>query len=243
MSPGGGLSLLEQVQRLLERTYRMRSGIADPGRFVIGDRGLREIYGTPADAEGIVAARSAAMVPPTCGARLLVRDGADGLRACLYYPDDLIERLERYPPSCGIGDENVDEFAVLVEELDHLLLLGERAAEGRPLSIFEMELHANVSKHLVLARFLAGSAGCLEPRHRRWLRFHLFDKSRFCDADPEVRQRYVEARLWAVRLLDALPALTVERRIAALRRFHRANGGGKLDLVRELDACGVAARA
>ena len=223
-------SLLEQVQRLLERTYRMRSGIDDAGRFVIGDRGLRALYGARPVVEELVAARSA----ETRGARLLVRDGADGLRACVYYPDEVIARLERFPPSMGVGEENVDEFAILVEELDHLLLLGERALARRPLSMFEMELHANVSKHLVLSRYLAGAAGRLAPRHRRWLRFHLFDKVRFCDDDPDVRQRYVDARLWAVRLLDALPGLAAEPRIAALRRFHRANGDGKVDLIRDL---------
>ena len=227
-------SLLDQVQRLLERTYRMRSGIDDPGSFVIGDRGLRALYGSGPHGEELVPARTA----EACGARLLVRDGLDGLRACVYYPDQLIARLERFPPTHGVGDENVDAFAVLVEELDHLLLLGERALAGRPLSLFEMELHANVSKHLVLARYLAGAGGRLEPRLRRWLRFHLFDKARFSDADPEVRQRYVDARLWAVRLLDALPGLPVEPRIAALRRFHRASGGGKVDLIRELVAGG-----
>ena len=237
----GGLSLLEQVQRLLERTYRMRSGIVDPGSFVIGDRGLRALYGARPGGAAPVAASSAEGTPEDCGARLLVRDGGDGLRACVYYPDGLIARLERFPPSRGVGDENVDEFAVLVEELDHLLLLGERALMERPLSVFEMELHANVSKHLVLSRYLAGPAGRLSPRHRRWLRFHLFDKVRYCDEDPEVRERYVDARLWAVRLLDALPALAVEPRIAVLRRFHRANGGGKVDLIRELEAGGASA--
>jgi hypothetical protein len=232
----GPPSLLEQVQRLLERTYRMRSGIDDPGSFVIGDRGLRALYGPRHVGEEPVPARTA----EPCGARLLVRDADDGVRACLYYPDDLIARLERFPPSRGIGDENVDEFAVLVEELDHLLLLGERALARRPLSLFEMELHANVSKHLVLARYLAGPAARLEARHGRWLRFHLFDKVRFCDDDPDVRQRYVDARQWAVRLLDALAGLPVEPRIAALRRFHGASGAGKIDLIREL-ADGVAA--
>jgi len=224
-------SLLEQVQRLLERTYRMESGIADPGRFVIGDRGFRAIYGAPGDR-----AHAAAGSAAGGGARILVRDCRDGLRACIYYPDGLIERLERFPPTRGLRDENVDDFAALVEELDHLLMLADRARDSRPLTMFEMELHANVSKHLVLTRFLAEPDGRLDPARRRWLRFHLFDKIQFCDDDPAVRQRYQDARSWAVRLIDTLPALPVERRIATLRRFHRDDTAGKIGLIRRLAA-------
>ena len=62
------------------------------------------------------------------GARTLVRETREGLRACIYYPDGMIRRLELFPPQRGLGDENVDAFADLVEELDHLLLLAERSA-------------------------------------------------------------------------------------------------------------------
>ena len=156
-------SLLSVVQRLLERTYRMRSGIADPGRFVIGDRGLRLFFSVPGDASIRQVVNSAPGSVRGQGARTLVRQTAEGIRACVYYPDDLIECLERFPPQRGVGEENVDAFATLVEELDHLLVLADRSRQHRPLTLFEMELHANVSKHLVLTRFLAGRS---PGRHR-----------------------------------------------------------------------------
>ena len=40
---GGAGSLLERVQGLIERTYA-RDGLVEPGRFVIGDEGLRRLY-------------------------------------------------------------------------------------------------------------------------------------------------------------------------------------------------------
>ena len=103
-------SLLESIQRLLERTYRMQSGIDDPGRFVIGDRGYAALY---ADRETTEAVEPTAS-PDGSGARMLVRDAPDCLRACIYYPDGLIEHLERFPPQRGVGEENVDAFAALV---------------------------------------------------------------------------------------------------------------------------------
>jgi len=230
--PARSPSLLESIQRLLERTYRMQSGIEDPGQFVIGDRGYAALYGERETTEEVSPAAS----PDGSGARMLVRDAPDCLRACIYFPDRLIERLERFPPQRGVGEENVDAFAALVEELDHLLLLAERTRHGRPVSLFELELHANVSKHLVLTRFLAGGASRLPEDRRYWLRHHLFEKSQFCDANEDVKKRYQDARLWAVRLIDALPGLSVEVRIDTIRRFHEEGAQGKLELIRALAA-------
>ena len=69
---------------------------------------------------------------------------------------------------------------------------------------------------------------------RHWLRHHLFEKGNFSDANQNVRQRYRDARQWAVRLIDGLPGLPVERRIDALRRFHEEGAQGKLELIRSL---------
>ncbi len=223
--------LLVLVQGLLERTYRMHSGIEDPGRFVIGDRGYRLLY-----AERRQAAERDVRSARQIGARTLVREVDDGMRACIYYPDRMIRQLERFPPQRGVGEVNVDAFATLVEELDHLLLLAERSRTDRTLTLFEMELHANVSKHLVLTRFLAGRRRHLGEARRRWLRHHLFDKLRYSEEDPALNRRYRDAARWAVRLIDALPGLERSFRIDTLRRFHRETTQGKIGLIRRVAA-------
>lgn len=220
---GTPVPLLARVQGLLERTYAMRGWLGDASRFVIGDAGYRDLYA--ASPRAIVA--GAALSP---GARTLVRELDGTVRASIYYPDALIATLERHPPDRGLGDENVDAFATLVEELDHLLCLAERVGEGRPSTLFELELHANVSKHLVLERFLAGSSRRLDPRRRVWLRWHLFHK-------PEWREeRYRDAARWGLRFLTAAGSRArTEERLSSLRRFHAAGPQGKLRIVRELE--------
>jgi hypothetical protein len=222
-----GASLLESVQSLLERTYRMRSGVLDVGRFVIGDEGLRTLYAGRTIVPTVEASSPA-------GAKTLVRECEEGLHACIYYPDELIERLETHPPQQGVDERNVDEFATLVEELDHLLVVAERASDGRPTSLFELELHANVSKHLVLARFLSRGGRPLGALRSTWLRYHLFHKGVPGGEDESVRERYHEASRWALRLLDAAARQPLARRVAALRSFHAANAAGKLELIRSL---------
>lgn len=223
----GPRPLLVVVQDLLERTYRMETGLRDPASFVIGDRGLMRFYRSE-EIRTVVSSR----MPR--GARTLVRETGEGMRASIYYPNALIRHLERFPPQYGVGDENVDEFAVLVEELDHLLLLAARSRQQREVSLLELELHANISKHLVLSRFLAGRSRRLGPRRRLWLRHRLFGGGRFREPLAEVRHRYRDAARLAVRFLDALTGIEPAERLRMLRRFHDAGAQRKIRLIESL---------
>lgn len=220
-------SLVERVQGLLERTYRIESGITDIGRFIIGDAGYRALYAgrrvvTSADAAG-----------PT-GARTLVREAPDGIRVCIYYPDRLIQRLEAHPPERGVTDENVESFATLVEEMDHFLCIAERAADTRPSTLFELELHANVSKHLVLSRFLAGDRPRLRASQRAWLDRRIFEDGEEGAGDPAERARYRDAAAWALRFLRSLDGVRGEARVTVLRRFHALSSPEKVELIARL---------
>ena len=223
---GDGRSLLEVLHGLLERTYGMETGVLEIGRFVIGDGGFRRLY----------AGSSVSVGSAATSARTLVRQTEDGVRACIYYPDLLIRTLEAHPPVHGLGEANVDAFATLVEELDHLLCIAERVAQARPVSLFELELHANVSKTLAGERFLAGRGSRLGGRRRTWLRFHLFHKGEWAGSTTEERARYRDAARWALRLLDALQGRPAPARLDVLRRFHRADAAGKLELIERLRA-------
>ncbi|MBZ5637364.1 MAG: hypothetical protein LAO51_01260 [Acidobacteriia bacterium] len=227
----GAVSLLETVQALLERTYRMRTGLSEVGRFVIGDEGYRRLY---RDLEIVTTAGTAP--GEKIGARTLVRETPEGIRACIYYPDDLIRCLESHPPQRGLREANVDAFAALVEELDHLLCIAERARDDRPLTLLELELHANVSKHLVLARFLSAPGRPLDERRRVWLSYQLFHKGTFRDEDVDARARYRDAARFALRLLETLMRLPPAGRIEILRRFHAATASAKLELILGLAA-------
>ena len=217
--------LLEQIRGLIDRSYDHSTGFLGPvEQYVLGDDGYRRLL---ADCRVVEQVGSGAD-----GARLLIRpDPAGRLRVSLYYPDRLIATLERHDPSRGLHAGNIDAFATFVEELDHLLLLASRARSGPPLTLLEMELHANVTKELVVRHYLAR----LRRRGRAavaWARYHLFEKHRFSDPDLAVRQRYEDATRYAVRYLHHLDALPPHRRVRALRRFTRMSQSQKLSTIR-----------
>jgi hypothetical protein len=217
-------SLLDLVAGLIRRTYRIDCDLGDLGAFVIGDEGFRRLY------VGERLHRSVGAAGPH-GAQLLVRQQGLEVLARIYYPDRLIQTLERHPPQRGLDELNVDPFSDFVEEIDHLLLLARRTGQGRPVSLFEMELQANVSKYLVLSRFLVGRQRGLTPDKRRWLRRRLFEVPRFEAQPSEVGRRYRDALRWSVKFLDGLGGLSVMERLRALRSFHDAGTAGKLRLI------------
>lgn len=216
------MTLLETIQRVLERTYGTPRGVADIGSYVIGDQGVRELYGE----------RTLANIrSPHGGARTLIREDHNRIHVSLYLPDNLVRRLEANPPQQGLNERNVDDFATLVEEIDHLLLVAHRSQRGRSVTLLELEWNANVSKYLVLSRFLAGSRPRLTPSRRVWLRRHLFDSVHYTDPDRVVRERYRLAARLAIQWLDRLAPTRRDRQLGQLRAFYRADIAGRLSLL------------
>ena len=101
-------SLLEGICDVLRRTYALEAPLDPIESYVIGDAGLRQLYSR---SHGEIRSEAGE------GGRLLVRETARGVRACIYFPDAMIRHLEAKPPQRGLHDGNVDAFAVLVEDV------------------------------------------------------------------------------------------------------------------------------
>jgi len=203
------VSLVEVLKGIIERTYGIPSLIPDIGPFIVGDEGLRSIYG------GIACSTADE------GARVLVRDQGQSVRAVLYYPNALVRHLEQFNPLDGVGDVNIVAFAVLVEEIDHLLTLASRAAEGRAVTLLELEHHACVTKYLTVLHFLGRQTGRkqLGKALKLWARFHLFE--RYSQREGQDAGRYREAARLAWRYLKYFETLPLERRRIEIRAYHR----------------------
>ena len=202
-------SLVDVLKSLIERTYGIPAVIGDLAPFIVGDQGYRMFYAEPGQES------------EEAGARILVRDMGKPLRAALYCPDSLVRHLETFNPLKGLGDVNIEAFAVLVEEVDHFLTLASRASESRPTSLLELEHHANITKYLAVMHFLGKQTGrrrVAEPL-RRWARHHLFE--RYSGKLGVNEARYREAARLACRYLTILEALAPEARRPEILAFHR----------------------
>lgn len=224
-------SLLEQVRGLIERTYDHQTGLGPLAPFIVGDQGFRRLCATRSIVRRVGVAADAG-----AGDRaqlLLSREGDGTWKAAVYFPDELIAALETHPPTRGIDLRNLADFAAFIEEIDHLLLVAARIRGGPDLSLLELELHANVTKDLVLRHFLGRTAGTpVEARaSAAWVRHHLFVKPSYCDPDPAIRDRYRDAATLALRYLDRLSHLPPQERVTDLRRFSRLSHHAKIRLL------------
>lgn len=217
-------SLLSITQGLIERTYGTVTGVDDISRFVIGDRGYRRlatrhsiVRGVEEPGQGGVAEPGSDPLP-----QVLIRSLDRGAALAVYFPDEMIARLERHPPTQTLHAGNVDDFAAFVEEIDHFLVIAHGLSQDREITLLELEIRANISKELVLKHFIGRLSGQvrLDPAQRQWVRFHLFEKHCYIEDDDRVRSRYEEARRHAVRILDRLAELPAPARVRALRRWN-----------------------
>lgn len=196
------------LKSIIERSYGMRPVIHDIGPFLIGDEGYEVLYGDGQHER-------------SSGARMMVREEHDSVRLSVYYPDALVRHLEQFNPLIGLGDVNIDQFSVFIEELDHLLTLAGRVAEGRPVSLLELEHHANLTKYLVVLHLLGRQIGRtrLPESLRLWARHHLFGK--YSREKSDSAERYREAAGLADRHARLLDGMTVPERRSELCAFHR----------------------
>lgn len=219
--------LVDQVALLIQRTYDAEPGVVPLGRFIVGDEGFRMLS----------ARRKAVRMvgQDGAGARVLMRplEGGAGWAVALYLPNELVRVLEGQDPRRELHDGNVDEFATLVEEVDHVVTFADRVARaGRDVSLLELEWHAAVTKFLVLNHFVGRlrDRDTLTDAERIFVEHHVFHKGEIAEADPGVAARYREAARLALRFVRQLSRRRPLERIRDLRRFHRASHHEKIRL-------------
>ncbi len=209
-------TLFSEIQRLFERTYaEVGINLED---CLIDSRRCRQLS----------AAAGASARELSHLARTFLRRSEDRLHVGIYYSSWLIEQLERHDPRAGLGESNIRELIVFVEEIDHALhaalrfQAGERAIEEETFAR-GLELQAMVDTYQVLLLFLAffRRPQRLTRTDRRWLRFHLFERDNPAAFNsPTLRARYMECIELAQRYTLFLDGLNTARRIEEIRQFH-----------------------
>ena len=220
--------LIKELQKKIEKTYALDTGITNIEQYIIGDKGYEEFYANE-EIRTVVNSRS--------GARVLIRDAGDTLKVSIYYPDALIRELENNDPRLGIHDDNIDLCASFVEELDHFLFIAQNYKSNRPFSLLELELQANVTKYLVLKYFVAlqNRSLKLSKFDREYIRHHLFYKRKFDVEDPSERKRYEDAGKFGMMYTKHIDHLSHEERLRDLRQFSRMTCPSKIRHIQSAD--------
>lgn len=209
------MTLLREIQRLLEQTYG-ETGV-NLEDFLLNSRRHRELAADSATAGQI----------GDLG-RTFLREQDGRLRIGVYYEPRVIEALEMENPQYGLTDNNVLPFMVFLEELDHAVHAALKYRDGDRDIYSEdfvraLELQAKVDVYLILQMYCAyfNTDKKLHDCDRRWLKACVFDSERFEYADPVLVQRYRETNRLGRRYVRHLDGLSAKRRTNEIRRFRK----------------------
>jgi hypothetical protein len=210
------MTLLRQIQLLLERTYGS-TGV-NFEEFIIGPERCRHL-------SGLAAAQVSDMSDL---GRVFLRVTGDQLAIGIYYDERVIEALAAENPQRGVTDANVGPFMVFLEELDHAVHAALKFHEGvRDIHdetfATDLELQARVDMYLILQMYRAGMnrSGRLTNRDRKWLRARVFEAEDCAYADPVLSRRYEVGNRLAQRFVKHLEALTRQERQAEICAFRK----------------------
>lgn len=209
--------MLDKLQRQLEQIYEVDTSL-QVSHFLITDPSLAEYYDTSDNAR------------PT-HEKLLVAPTDDGLDVALYLHHSIVQHLEAHDPTESLHEGNLHEFWVALEGISHFIYLTWNALHHREISLFELELQAEVDK-FITAILLFDQPQDLH--HARQILTKLFIKLQFDSAlRREELTRYAMANHYAYRYCQKLMELFVEQRneqrlYNEIRRFYRLTHHYKL---------------
>ena len=200
---------------------------------------LEAIYGVQAPGvEAFLVDRHAARAAagePRAPEALLVREGEDGVELGLFLDDAVREAALRADPHDRrprlTRRATLDRLAAAAEGVSHFVYLATRAQAGRPVSLLELEVQAEVDKFALLVLHLwRRGLRRLSPALRR----RLFERVRFhAHLGAEELERYRLAnRLGGgyARWLEArfVDGADVDGLLRELRASYRLGGGEKI---------------
>jgi hypothetical protein len=205
--------LLRKLETMLHELYALEVGYA-VSDFLITDAALAGSF----DAGG-------RMVDE----KLLIAEANGEADVALYLEQALLDRLAERDPLMRLDGENLADFWAALEGVSHFTYYAWNAARDKSVSLFELELQAEVDKFVTTRRLLREQNG----REPGGLHGWLFDSPTLAaELDEEERERYQRANRYAAKYCRRLSlALAAEHAAAVqreLRHFYRLTQASKV---------------
>lgn len=169
--------------------------------------------------------------------KLLIHQDGDNINVALYLDEQLIQRLEQLDPTAQLTDDNIHDFWLALEGISHFVYFTYNAEYERAVSLFELELQAEVDKYILSAYLLGLQGNDALPES---LHYYLY---RNADFDQRLQQhefqRYYQANELAGKFA-AFIAYCINNRISSaritntLRRFYRLTHHQKIRNIMQL---------
>lgn len=211
---------VKRLQRHLEGIYGVPISL-DVEDFLITDAELARQLDTSENARDVKE-------------KLLVRQTDEDLELTLYLDSEVVANLEKIDPEHCLDDTNLEDFLIALEGVSHFLYVIWNANFRKPVTLFELEMQAEVDKYVTCKLFSLQQPHGIHPAA---LKTRLFGEASFDRALSEDElERYRSANHYAGRYCDQLEnRYEVDFGGAAmlkeLRRFYRFGQGDKISRI------------
>lgn len=203
--------LLHKLEQMLHELYALEVGYA-VSDFLITDAAL---------------AHSLDFGGRKVDEKLLIAEADGEADVALYLERELLDRLDRHDPLTKLDRDNLADFWSALEGVSHFVYYAWNAARDKAVSLFELELQAEVDKFVTTGLLLREQTG----REPGGLHGWLFDSPTLAaELAEHERERYRRANRYAAKYCQRL-TLGRDDEAAAhreLRHFYRLSQGSKL---------------
>ena len=167
-----------------------------------------------------------------CGGRnvdekLLIAEADGEADVALYLERELLDRLDRHDPLTKLDGDNLADFWSALEGVSHFVYYAWNAARDKAVSLFELELQAEVDKFVTTGLLLREQTG----REPGGLHGWLFDSPTLAaELAEHERERYRRANRYAAKYCQRLTQARDDEAAAhrELRHFYRLSQTSKL---------------
>jgi hypothetical protein len=159
--------------------------------------------------------------------KLLIAESDGEADIALYLEQELLDRLARHDPLTHLDGDNLGDFWSALEGVSHFTYYAWNAARDKSVSLFELELQAEVDKFVTTAILLREQTG----REPSGLHGWLFDSPTLAaELDDEERERYRRANRYAAKYCSRLmPGMVGAEAVQSeLRHFYRLSQASKV---------------
>jgi hypothetical protein len=159
--------------------------------------------------------------------KLLIAESNGEADVALYLEQELLDRLAQHDPLTRLDGGNLADFWSALEGVSHFTYYAWNAARDKSVSLFELELQAEVDKFVTTSKLLRQQTG----REPNGLHGWLFDSPTLAaELDAEERERYRRANRYAAKYCSRLASgvAGAEAAQSELRRFYRLSQAMKL---------------
>jgi hypothetical protein len=129
--------------------------------------------------------------------RLLVQGDIDELHLSLYIDDAVVSRLSADDPTALLHEGNFTAFLIALEGVSHLNYVLWNGERDNPVTMFELELQAEIDKYVACTKLFGAQQGGNIPRALHQV---LFGANHFdATLGAAERQRYEDANYFAAK--------------------------------------------